>query len=232
MKTNISREARVNILDNAVRQQALCDKLGEIVNVYPDDYALHLSVLLETLYGIDVENIPNEKYDVYCNLFNESLKHDEFNFREKAGLIDENFILELDLPEECEESEPNPVPVKLVDLDRKGIVLKILEDSIIWHRASKGMIAINSAFSPEFHNQYGFEPEEQYHGFTIAYPLIGVSTSRHDEPMANLLHSIFVNTMEFNDNLDTDRRGNAKYLAKTIYKEWSTVTEKRGVRAA
>lgn len=214
MKTNISREARVNILDNAVRQQALCDKLGEIVNVYPDDYGLHLSVLIEALYGVDVDNISNDEYDAFYNIFNDTIKLDKMDFKEKANLIDERIVSKLSFV--ADYSEPQ-TPSKDFKVQHEGTIKAIISDAIVFDRITEDLSVLSSNY---FVGKGCLDFAQNVKGFTKAYALMGIDDRDSNHDIQFELEGIYRLALGRDMNSDHPNSTDHLVLAEQIYDSW------------
>ena len=96
---------------------------------------------------------------------------------------------------------------------KEKAIIKIISDFIIWHRVNKGVETMLNAFNPSEYT-YDFDTDHKFHGYTIAWDLMGVS----DEPMRNgvelgmNLHDVLNEAMKSQEP--------ANVIAERIYIDW------------
>lgn len=92
--------------------------------------------------------------------------------------------------------------------DQEKAVTNIISDHIIMERLSESMFTVNNVVRPnELDN--GFNPIYNYHGYSIAFQIMGIS---ENEELCIELSELFDEKVHSNEN--------ALILAKDIYKDW------------
>ncbi len=220
MKTYITNENALGLITDYYKQIYLAEKLAEMTSSSNDFYP-SVSVLGESLFGPEPDN-GDSRETFYSEEFDEFAFNDELSFGEKAaGYLDKMTRFMEAEKNGCTDGSvaPNHTPrlSGMSEAQRKKHVINILEDSVIWYNVSAGLRAVNASYSVEFNNKYGFEPEEQYNGQTMAYELMGAD----NDDKGDLLFTLFNAAVHSNNHRPEDRKANAKELANEIYKDWA-----------
>lgn|SRR5680860_1406203 len=219
MKTQFKRESAVQLIADSFKQFHLAEKLTDLTGCSSDFYPFADS-LGESLFGPEPER--DDVSDIYITVFNLIAINEDLTFKGKAEAYLDQIAEYFDqgiqtCPYIHFDLERKPQRFGITDAHRKKLVMEILEDSVIWYNVSAGLRAVNASYSVEFNNKYGFEPEEQYNGQTMAYELMGADNDDKGE----LLFTLFNAAVHSNNHRPEDRKENAKELANEIYKDWA-----------
>ena len=87
MTTTISKESAITIIEQAVRQQTLCDKLQMTLGADVEEYGIHLSTFFKALFNINIK----DEYEAYADAFNKPLDLN-IDYRNKAEMIHNNVV--------------------------------------------------------------------------------------------------------------------------------------------
>ncbi|NYJ26339.1 hypothetical protein [Allomuricauda sp. ARW1Y1] len=86
MKTQITKENAVKILESIVRQQVLCDSLSKLLDSDMQEFYPSYDVF-EALFNIDFMELPQESYCKYSNAFTENAKVENGKYKLAAERI-------------------------------------------------------------------------------------------------------------------------------------------------
>ncbi len=105
MKTQISKLAAIDIIENAIIYQTLYDKLSELFPADITEYAMNFVKLVDPIFNTDLGDAEMEEFDMYWKAFCSGLDLKEDDTRKKAEIA-YNSLLAVYLKEEEKEHKP------------------------------------------------------------------------------------------------------------------------------
>ncbi len=86
MKTQISKLAAIDIIENAIIYQTLYDKLSELFPADITEYAMNFAKLVDPIFNTDLGDAEMEEFDMYWKAFCSGLDLKEDDTRKKAEI--------------------------------------------------------------------------------------------------------------------------------------------------
>ena len=107
MKTQITKENALIILENAVKQESLLQSLERLLDAHGTDFDGSVTVL-NAIFNIDPMKMEQEEYDKYWNAYFNVIEEEGADYAKKAEKI-YNKVLKLTLKEEKQSIIPGVI---------------------------------------------------------------------------------------------------------------------------
>jgi len=107
MKTQITKENAIKILETIVRQQTFCEKVGKLCDSDMEEWSINFGVL-EALFNIDMSKMEMHEYSKYFDAFFDVIYGEGTDYAKKAEKI-YNKVLKLTLKEEKQSIIPGVI---------------------------------------------------------------------------------------------------------------------------
>lgn len=109
MKTQITKENALIILENAVKQESLLQSLERLMDAHGTDFDGSVTVL-NAIFNIDPMKMEQEEYDKYWNAYFNVIEEEGTDYAKKAEKI-YNKVLKLTLKEEKQSIIPGVINI-------------------------------------------------------------------------------------------------------------------------